>query len=120
MQVMLPEVQTVTYLIAKSALQLVLLALFTPVIVMRLHDIGATWLWVAFFWLQALFGIRNVLLMQELYSIKIELVSVPIGLASLATLVLLVILLVKPGLPNDGASPNKRSQRSAQSAPAAG
>ena len=120
LQAALSDHAPVTYLVSKSGLQFALLAALTPFAIFRLRDIQATWLWVVFFWLDALFGIRNVLLVQELYGIKIDPLSVPVGLASLTAFVLLVVLLVKPGIPSSGASPNKRSQRSAQSAPAAG
>ncbi len=92
-----PLVVGIDYLIIKSFLALVYLALFMPFIIGRFKDAGISPWWVLILWLATIFGLRNLILAQELWGIEINPFSIPMLVIDISSFILILVLLFKPG-----------------------
>lgn len=89
-----------SYLLVKSCLGFLYLALLTPFIVRRLHDLGASGWFGVVFWVSGVFGVRNVMLMDALWGIKINIFSASAVVMDIMLGLLIIILFVIPGSSN--------------------
>ncbi len=87
----------INYLIIKSFLALIYLALFMPFIIGRFKDAGVSPWWILIFWLATIFGLRNLILAQELWGIELNPFSIPMLVIDISSFILILVLLFKPG-----------------------
>lgn len=91
------QLLSVGYLVAQRLLEVLFLAVWTPFIVRRLHDIGLAGKWVIVCWLSALLDQRLLLLIEVIFGIQIV---APVNLLMVFELmapIFILLLLLKPG-----------------------
>ena len=86
-----------TYLINKSIFGIILLVVWTPFVVKRLHDIGVSGWWVLVLYAANPFELRNILLVQMLSGLEIDAFSVPMMVLEALLLLFLLGLFFVPG-----------------------
>jgi len=93
----LPEdISGIMYLSIKSGMSFFHLAILTPFIVRRLHDFGVSGWFSIVFWIGTLFGIRNVILLNELWGLDIDIFSAPVIIIEVTLLLLILALFLVP------------------------
>lgn len=94
-------INDITYLSMKCALSFMYLAAFMPFCIKRMNDIQMSKWWVAVFWLEAIFSLRNIVLVEMVWGIQINPFSWPLAILALGSLVLGLVLIFKPGTHNN-------------------
>jgi uncharacterized membrane protein YhaH (DUF805 family) len=68
-----------------------------PFIIGRFKDAGVSPWWVLILWLATIFGLRNLILAQELWGIELNPFSIPMLVIDISSFILILVLLFKPG-----------------------
>lgn len=94
-----------------SILSFIYLAVFIFFVVRRLNDINATVWWSLIFCIRALFSLRNIVLADYLWNIKIDPFATPLVILNAASLILFLVLLFKASSHNTSLQPTPTLSR---------
>lgn len=86
----------VDFVITKSVLAFVYMTVLTPFVLRRLNDIGTSSWWVIVFWMEAVFSLRNIVLVDVLWDIQVNPFSWPLVILNVSSLILFIVLLFSP------------------------